>query len=167
MREVGGDVGEHFLGEDEGGAPGFEADVVVCHCWLVDGQRGGRSGGDAEGAGLGGHSWGGVRFLLAGGEGVPLSFHVICGGCAAYWLVGMGGWSLLTVSARSLAQSDAGLFPDLDLLVFGQPREGARHDLGEVRGDGVLVLSWLVMLGVAFFPGYWLWFERYEGREES
>lgn len=57
MREVRGDVREHFLGEDEGCAPGFEPDVVVCHCWLVDGEGCGGSGGDAEVAGLGGHSW--------------------------------------------------------------------------------------------------------------
>lgn len=42
------------------------------------------------------------------------------------------GGGRLTISARSLAQSDAGLFPDLDLLVFGQPREGVRYDLGEI-----------------------------------
>lgn len=74
---------------------------------------------------------------------------------------------MLTITARSLAQSDAGLFPNLDLLVFSQPREGVRHDLGEIRCDGVLVLSWLVMVDIVFLPGYWLWLEGNEGREEG
>lgn len=60
MGEVGGDVGEHFLGEDQCCAPSFKADVVVCHGWFVDGEGGGGGGGDGEGAGLGGHSWEGL-----------------------------------------------------------------------------------------------------------
>ena len=73
---------------------------------------------------------------------------------------------MLTVPAGSLAQSDAGLFPDLYLLVFTQPHEGARYDLGEVRCNGVLVFPWLIMVGVGDIPGYWLDLEGDEGREE-
>ena len=74
---------------------------------------------------------------------------------------------MLTIATRSLAQSDAGLFPNLDLLVFTQPREAVRYDLGKVRSDGIFILSWLVMVCVGSIPGYRLDLEGCEGRQES
>ena len=75
MGEVGGDVGEHFLSEDQCCAPGFETDVVVCHGWFVDGEGGGGGGGDGEGAGLGGHSWEGL--VCCSSRECSPEFHVI------------------------------------------------------------------------------------------
>lgn len=74
---------------------------------------------------------------------------------------------MLTIATRSLAQSNTSLLPDLDLLVFTQPREAVRYDLGKIRSDGIFVLSWLVMVRIGGIPGYRLDLEGSEGREES